>query len=290
MNGQRSQRLAFWAQEDRLWAIFWITGVVALWLWDLAFLNRPAFTLLQTALFNTLVGGIMVVVFTIVLGWSVALALTTLEQRSNPLPFLSLTFLLNLIRSVPQMVGILFGYVILTFFIEREALQNTFWQIVWMSFTVSLFTFLELVDVIRERIAFYRRSDFFNAMLCSGISEQRIINVDILWKNSRAHILQKLVATFGMAVFLQCSVDFIISVGLSTDVSLSNFPATLGGLLATLDSKQDILAISMLFTDAGYIGNLFFRHLQGMSVAFLIIFTLICVFRTSNGLVKRYKL
>jgi hypothetical protein len=127
-------------------------------------------------------------------------------------------------------------------------------------------------------------------MLCSGISEQRIINVDILWKNSRAHILQKLVATFGMAVFLQCSVDFIISVGLSTDVSLSNFPATLGGLLATLDSKQDILAISMLFTDAGYIGNLFFRHLQGMSVAFLIIFTLICVFRTSNGLVKRYKL
>jgi hypothetical protein len=290
MSNPRSHRRAFRAQEDRLWAILWITGVVMLWLWDLAFLNRPAFTLLQTALGNTLIGGIMVVAFTIVLGWSVALALTTLEQKTNPLPFLSLTFLLNLIRSVPQMVGILFGYVILTFFIEREVLQNTFWQIVWMSFTVSIFTFLELVDVIRERIAFYRSSDFFNAMLCSGISERRIINVDILWKNSRAHILQKLVATFGMAVFLQCSVDFIISVGLSTDVSLSNFPATLGGLLATLDSKQDILAISMVFTDFGYIGNLFFRHLQGISVAFLIIFTLVSVFKTSNGLVKRYKL
>jgi len=275
-------------REDARWMAVWLGGMALLWVWDLLFLNRPAFLKIQEAFWNTLLGAGLVVVLTLILGWSAGLGLYFLESRKQRLPSLSLTFLLNLIRSIPQMVGILLGYVILTVLIEREIVLSRTLQIFWMASVISLFTFLELADVIRERIEFFRKSDFFNAMLCCGIKESRIINVDILWKNSLSHILHKLIATFGMAIFLQCSIDFIISVGLSTDVSLANFPSTLGSLLASLDSKQDILAISTMFTDITYIKRLLTTHLQGVSVAFIIVFTLICVYKVTNGFVKRY--
>jgi hypothetical protein len=127
-------------------------------------------------------------------------------------------------------------------------------------------------------------------MLCCGISEGRIINREILWKNSRPHLMNKLVAVFAAALFLQCSIDFIISVGLSTDVSLSNFPATLGSVLAKLDSKQDILAVGAAVMNPSTLGSLFFRHLQGITVAFIIVFTLLCMHNISHGLVKHFRL
>jgi len=95
---------------------------------------------------------------------------------------------------------------------------------------------------------------------------------------------------FGYAVFLQCSVDFIISVGLSTDVNEVTLPVTLGGLLASIDSKQDILAVGYTLTHPGYIGNLFFEHLQGLTVAFLIVFSLFCVYNIANGWAERNRL
>ncbi|RMF56578.1 MAG: hypothetical protein D6748_13145, partial [Calditrichaeota bacterium] len=85
-----------------------------------------------------------------------------------------------------------------------------------------------------------------------------------------------------------CSIDFIISVGLSTEVSSVNLPVTLGSLLAKIDSKQDILAIGHTLMNPGYIGNLFFEHLQGITVAFLIVFSLICMYKISNGFAERY--
>jgi ABC-type microcin C transport system permease subunit YejE len=175
-------------------------------------------------------------------------------------------------------------------FIEQEILRSPLSQLVWMAAVISVFVFLEVVDLIRERIAYYHTLDFFHAMLCCGIKEGRIINREILWKNSRAHLVHKLVSIFGAAVFLQCSIDFIVSVGLSTDVSLSNFPATLGNLLAKLDSKQDILAIGGVFTDILSAPSLLFEHLQGISTAFAIVFTLVCVYKIANGLVRRYRL
>ncbi len=275
---------------DRLWVIVWIAGITSLWAWDAMFLNQPAFLRLQAAFANSMIGAALTVLFTLVLGWSLGVALDTLHRRVNRVPYLLLTFVLNLIRSIPQIVGILIGYVVLTVFIEQDILRSASLQLVWTALLISLFTFLELADVVRERIDHFRKSDFFNAMLCCGIPERRIINVDVLWKNSLAHIVQKLIATFGMAIFLQCSIDFIISVGLSADVSLSNFSPTLGGLLATLDSKQDILAISVSLTRPGYAAELLTRHLQGISVAFLIVFTLVCMFKISNGIVRRYRL
>ena len=159
-----------------------------------------------------------------------------------------------------------------------------------MAAIMSLFIFLEMVDLMGERIAHFRKLDFYSAMLVCGIPEGRIVNFDILWKNSRTHILNKLISVFGMAVFLQCSVDFVISVGLSTDVSPVDLPVTLGSLLAKIDSKQDILAIGHALTHPEYIGNLFSTHLQGTTVAFLIVFTLMCVYRISTGFAERHRL
>lgn len=284
-----SHRTSFFTQKHKLWFVIWLSGLVLLGIWNSLFLNAPAFALIRTAFGNTLIAGALVVALSVVLGWTLGVVLYFLETRRRPL-YLIAVFGLNLLRSVPQIVGILIGYVLLTLLIEQEVLRSQASQLVWMACTISLFVFHEVVDLVRERIAFYNKLDFYPAMLCCGIREGRIINREILWKNSRAHLLHKIISIFGMAVFLQCSIDFIVSVGLSTDVSLSNFPATLGNLLAKLDSKQDILAIGRVFMDPGYFSTLFFRHLQGMSIAFLIVFTLLCVYQISNGVVKRYKL
>ncbi len=276
-------------RQDLLWSFAWLAGMAALWAWTVLFLNRPALEQLQQAILHTLAGALLVAALSLLLAFTTAMGIALFQQRNRPVA-LTLTFILTLIRSIPQMIGLLVGYILLTIAIEHEVVQSQAMPILWMSVVLSVFLFPELTETIRERIAFYRQSDFYNAMLCSGIKDRRILAVEILWKNSRAHIIQKLVSIFGMAIFLQCSIDFIISVGLSTDVSLSNFPVTLGGLLATLDSKQDILAISMALQHPGYLSNLFFRHLQGISVAFSIVYTLVCAYKISNGIVQRYRL
>jgi ABC-type dipeptide/oligopeptide/nickel transport system permease subunit len=276
-------------REDARWFAFWVGGLAALAAWDAAFLNRPAFLLVLTAFINTLTACSLVVALSLLLGWAVGVALHMMETRRHIL-YLPVSFGLNIIRSIPQIVGVLIGYVILTLLIQQEILASQFSQLVWIAVVISLFLFLEIVDLVRQRIAYYQTLDFFHAMLCCGIRERRIINRDILWKNSRAHLLHKIVGVFGGAIFLQCSIDFIVSVGLSTDVSLSNFPVTLGSLLAKLDSKQDILAIGSVFTSPGSAPSLVFQHLQGVSVAVIIVFTLFSMYRISHGLVKHHNL
>jgi hypothetical protein len=278
------------SRPDLFWVGVWLAGLAAVWAWNASFLNAPAFALLQRAFFNSMLAGAVAVAGTLVLGWGTALALDTFHRHELRSLHLLTTFLLNLLRSLPQMIGILIGYVALTVLIANDVLRNPGLQVAWTALLISLVTFTELTDVILERIEHYRRTDFYNALLVSGMREARIVNVEILWTNSLAHVLHKLIQTFGMAIFLQASIDFIVSVGLSTDVSLSNFPATLGNLLATIDSKQDILAISVLFDDPSYLAVLPLRHAQGLSVAFLIVFTLYCVYRLGNALVRRYHL
>jgi ABC-type dipeptide/oligopeptide/nickel transport system permease subunit len=231
-----------------------------------------------------------VAVFTLVLAWGVTLALHFLEAQKTKALYLLLTFLLNLIRSIPQIVGILFGYVGVSVLVQAGVLRNAVVIFPLLAFCVSLFVFIEFVDLMRERIAHYQKLDFYNAMRVCGISEGRVINFDILWKNSRIHILNKLISVFGAAIFLQCSVDFIISVGLSTDVNAVTLPATLGSLLAKIDSKQDILSIGYALTHPGYIGALFFEHLLGITVAFLIVFSLLSLYHIANGYAERHRL
>jgi len=277
-------------QKDKLWLIIWLSTTAILGLWNFLFLNRPALKQVTNGFLNTASVAILVVIFSLLLGFFITLILVRLESSKYHLPYYAITFILNLIRSIPQIVGILFGYVWITYLISTNALSGSWTIISLIALIMSVFIFLEIVDLMRERIDHYKKVDFYNAMRVCGISETRIINFDILWKNSRVHILNKLIAIFGIAIFLQCSVDFIISVGLSTDVSAVNLPTTLGSLLAKIDSKQDILAIGNTLTNPGYFSNIFFEHLQGVTVAFLIVFTLLSIYKISNGYAERHRL
>jgi ABC-type dipeptide/oligopeptide/nickel transport system permease subunit len=184
----------------------------------------------------------------------------------------------------------LIGYVIVTGLTLNEALTSDTSLILATSLVTALFVFQEVVDLIRDRIRHFESLEFVSALLVCGIPSRVIINREILLKNSMAYLVQKSVALFGRAIFLICSIDFIVSVGLSAEVSLSNLPVTLGSMLAKLDSKQDILAIGTAFTDLRVVPTLFVEHLQGISVAFLIVYTLLCVYRIANGLMERYRL
>jgi ABC-type dipeptide/oligopeptide/nickel transport system permease subunit len=276
--------------KDSRWIIIWITAIIIAGLWDFANLNRPALIKVAAGFCNTLIIALLVVTFTLFFGWFLTLLFNYLAMRSNRTFYYIATFFLNLIRSIPQIVGILFAYVGVTLLVQNDIVTSRIVLFLIMSFCMSLFIVPEVADLMRDRIEHFKRLDFYSAMRVCGIPERRIINFDILWKNSRLHILNKLIAVLGYAVFLQCSVDFIISVGLSTDVNETSLPATLGGLLATIDSKQDILAVGYTLTHPDYIGHLFFEHLQGMTVAFLIVFSLFCIYNIANGYAERHRL
>jgi len=64
----------------------------------------------------------------------------------------------------------------------------------------------------------------------------------------------------------------------------------LDSIFGLLERKQDILAIGTALTDLRVVPTLFVEHLQGISVAFLIVYTLLCVYRIANGLMERYRL
>jgi ABC-type amino acid transport system permease subunit len=277
-------------KKDARWLLIWGAALLVLAIWDLLFLNGPALKRVAAGFANTVVIALMAACVTFLLGWLCTLALHFLRLKNLRAGALLFTFLLNLFRSVPQVVGVLFCYVAVAGMIDRGVLNSPVVIFPLMALCMGLFIFAEMVDLMQERIDHFKQLDFYNAMRVCGISEGRIINFDILWKNSRIHILNKLIAVFGMAVFLQCSVDFIISVGLSTDVNSVSLPATLGSLLAKLDSKQDILAIGFTLSHPGYLPNLFFAHLQGITTAFLIVFSLFCVYQVGNGYSERHRL
>ncbi len=276
--------------NDVRWTLTWFATVAVLGVWDVLFLNKPALKLVVTGFLNTIVVAALVIVFTLILGWCSAMGLHYLQKQKIKIGYLLLYFIFNLIRSVPQVVGVLFGYIGVGILIQRGTVHSGFIVYPMLAFCMSLFIFLELTDCMRERIEHYQKLDFFNAMRVCGIAEYRIINFNILWKNSRIHIFNKLISVLGIAVFLQCSVDFIVSVGLSTKANEVSLPMTLGNLLANIDSKQDILAVGNTLMHPSYVTHLFFEHLQGMTVAFLIVFSLLCIYNIANGYAERHRL
>jgi ABC-type methionine transport system permease subunit len=277
-------------RKDIRWLSFWFLGMIVVWIWDALFLDPLSYELVQAAIFNTFFGAGAAVAAALGLGWGGALLLYFLENGKKRFFYLPILFMVNLIRSVPQIIGLLIGYIILSFWMDYGVLQSAAGQTLWMACVIGLLCSLEIMDLIAERIAYYKKSDYFHAMQCCGMKESRIVNVEILWKSSSAHLVHKSVSLFGDSIFLQCSIGFIISVGLSNDVSLTNFPVTLGSLLAKLDSKQDILAVGSALLDPSYISHLFFQHLQGVSVAALIVFTLLCIYHIADGLIHSYDL
>src|SRR5512145_2639077 len=132
MNMTPSGKGTIFARQDILWFSIWIGGLVALGIWDALFLNRPAFLLVQTAFANTLLACSLVLVLSLMLGWSTGILLHFLETRHHSL-YLVTTFGLNFLRSIPQIVGALIGYVTLTFFLAHDILQSQTSQLAWMA-------------------------------------------------------------------------------------------------------------------------------------------------------------
>lgn len=275
--------------KDRLWLTIWLLGMSFLLIWDVLYLNKPAMTKVLEGTFNTFLIAIIVIFVALILGWFLINLSFQFQRRGWNVLETLFTFFIDLLRSIPQIIGILLGFIFIAGLLYRRLVQPDT-AVALSAVVISIFVFQELIDLMQERINYFKRLDFYQAMTVCGVSGWRILNYHILWKNSRRHIFNKLVAIFGMAIFLQCSVDFIISVGLSTGISSVDLPVTLGSLLAHIDSKQDILAIGYALTHPSYISNLFFKHLQGVSVAFLIVFSLLSVYKISNGLTERYRL
>jgi ABC-type dipeptide/oligopeptide/nickel transport system permease subunit len=290
MKTGKPPRSSNFLSRDRLWVIIWVLSVAGVGLWNVAFLNHPALVKIAGGFCNTFLIATLAVVITLGMAWITALLFHKLDTAPRTAFFYLLSFLINVVRSIPQIVGILFAYMGIAALVTVGILNSKIVIFLLMAVCMSCFIMPEVVDLLRERIHHYAKLDFFNAMRVCGVSEWRIINFDIFWKNSRLHILNKLISIFGSAVFLQCSVDFIISVGLSTDVNEVTLPVTLGSLLAKMDSKQDILAIGNTITNPAYFPNLFFLHLQGITVAFLIVITLLSIYQISCGYAERNRL
>ena len=83
---------------------------------------------------------------------------------------------------------------------------------------------------------------------------------------------------------------FNVAIGPDMPTVYVLIPSGSADLLASIDSKQDILAIGYTLTHPDYFSHLFFEHLQGMTVAFLIVFSLVSIYNIANGYAERNRL
>lgn len=277
-------------RPDIRWLMVWITGVSMILGWNALFLNEPDMRILTEAFFQTLMISIASVIVAVAAAWSWTNLSEWAVRRKHRLTGLCLITLYEVLRSAPQIIGLLIGYAMLTLFIQSEIIRQTLPIMAVMAFTLGLVTAYEFIELFRERIGYFKQKDFYPAMRVCGVSEARIINRDILWYNGRVLLLQKCISVFGVVLFLQSSIDYIISVGLTTDISSVNFPDSLGSVLAKMNSKQDILAVGMAFTEPSSIPDLFTDHLLGISAAGLLVWTLICFFQITREFTRYQRL
>ena len=101
-------------KTDILWFVAWIGGLAALWIWDAIFLNAPAFEKIQAAFLNSLSTGVMVVVMALVAGWLAGVGLHLLERSESTTLYGLASFATDILRSIPQIILVLAGYVVLT--------------------------------------------------------------------------------------------------------------------------------------------------------------------------------
>ena len=160
-------------KKDQLWIAIWILVLLFVFTWNAMFLNTPAFNKLITAFINSVTGGIIVVILSAGLGWAATMGSISTTGSNNKIVNIIVGFLLNFVRSIPQIIGILIGYIILTWMLIDETITSHTMQIIWMSLFISLFVFLEITDLLTERINHYRKTDFYNAMLACGMREKK---------------------------------------------------------------------------------------------------------------------
>ena len=126
------------AMKDRLWFSIWGAGIALIWIWNLVFLNKPALHQIESGFLNTLSISSIVIVLAALMGWGVTLIDDFLNRRFPGLQ-LSLIFLINLIRSVPQIVGTLMGYVLLTVLIQNGVITSRLPVLLCMALIIAFF-------------------------------------------------------------------------------------------------------------------------------------------------------
>ncbi len=275
----------FLKDKFQLWVSIYLISFFAIFVWNLLFLNSSAFKMLSSAIFNTFVISLFAVLVSLLLGIFFAFA-TEANFRFNSVIRFLVKFILDSINSIPQILLLLSSYVFLIIFFYNNELA----QMLWLVFSLSIIYANDFFIEISNRIQYFKKNEFYNASLILGISERKIIIKDILISNSKNHLLNRIILVFSSMIFLFSSVDFIISVGLSTNLSLAELPKTLGNILASLDSKQDILAISMLIKNPLYLSEILTTHLEGITAASILILTLISSYKISNSLIQKMKL
>jgi len=276
--------------NDTKWILIWLAGISVLLVWDLVFLNKPALARVWFGFGNTLLVSVISLITALFLSFTVSSWITLSKWDGRPKLAKSGELFLNIFRSVPQIIGLLTGFLILTLLVTSEFMTGKTAILTGFGITVGVVIFYEFSDMLLERVTWFEQTDFISASRTAGVPDTHLLFIEIWFRNSRPHLINKLISGFGATIFLLCSIDFVLSVGLSSSVSPINFPPTLGSMLAQIDSKQDILSVGILLSDPLYFPSLFTRHLQGLSVAFLIVFTLACTFKMGNAFTRRHRL
>ncbi len=276
----------FYSQKDKYWAALFFAAIFCLFVWNAIFLDAAAFGKWLRSTANTYSVGVTATAFAFLFAKGFLFARLWSERNENRKAAAALQVFLDFLQSLPQVVFILFAYAIMIFYLPSVFTL----RIVWLAFALGVIFSKDVYDEMISRINYFKKTEFYNASLVAGIPEKRIVNRDILWLNSAPYLLNRAVVVFTSAVFLLCSADFIISVGLSPEISLTSLPATLGNLLANISAKEDLLAVRELFTNPFYLSALLTKHLQGFAAAFTLVFTIIAGYKISNGIVERKKL
>ncbi len=275
-----------YSSKEKLWSIIFVSFFLLLLVWNFIFLNNTALNKWLIATANTY----LLASSATLLAFLFAKIFVDLNLRifisQNKAASVANRLFLDFLRSIPQVIFLLGGYAIMIFYFSGFSLIN----FIWLSFVISLVFLNDAYDEMQNRINFYRQTDFFNASLVAGIPLGKIVNRDILWRNSQPYLVNRAVNIFTASVFLLCSVDFIISVGLTNEINLASLPVTLGNVLANITAKEDILAVREIFVNPLYITELFTKHLEGISAAILLLLTLISGFKISNGLIEKNNL
>jgi len=172
----------FFSKSDpaKFWFRIMIVGLLLIYLWNAAFLYESGFKRWQAALFNSIFVSFVASLLSIFLGWFFSYYKYINEYLDKVVVSKTIIFFIDAIKSIPQVIGALTGYAILTNLTARDYNLSSFVLLILLSFILGLFLFVEAYDMFNERIAYYKDKDFISALRVLGMKESSIINKEIL--------------------------------------------------------------------------------------------------------------
>jgi hypothetical protein len=270
--------------RSKYWIFFFLISITVIFIWDKIYLNERSFTLVFNAYLNSILIAVLAIIIVISASWLLSL----LSSINNVLKQI-VYFFMNQGILIPQVLIVLFGQTILNILIVSGHLNNSIEYMIYSSIILSFSLLSESLTFFINRIELLKERGFYESMTSLNIRKWRIVHFDILWDNSRKIIITKAVSLFATVFFIQVIVDFIISVGLSRDLSQFNFPPSLGTVLADTTSKEDLLYVQHIIKNPSLIKNLFYRHLQGISLVAMLFVTLLSMVKYSSEQLMRNK-